>query len=140
MTGVSGMYAEANTMLKGIHKSSYAANMERFRKVYAGQLRELLTAAEQDGPQTAAEQLVESLKSSFSVRGRIPARVQVDLNAFTVYYVLPALALTEDLPCFGLIDAICGLWPKAFRRSTIHFASYETILNSFQRSFLGIQF
>ena len=140
MTGISGMYAEANTMLKGIHKSSYAANMERFRQVYAGQLHGLLAAAEQDGPQTAAEQLVESLKSGFSVRGKIPACVQADLNAFTVYYVLPALALTEDPLRFGLIDAICGLWPKAFRRSTIHFASYETILNSFQRSFLGIRF
>ncbi len=133
------MYTDVNAMLKGINKKSYVAQMKYFRETYGPVLDMLLDAAERDGPRATAAQLVESVQEAFSTKGKIPAYVQADLNVFTVYYVMPALALTEKPLHSELIDAICAVWEKTFRRGKIGYASYETISDSFQRSFLGIR-
>lgn len=136
---ISEMYTDANTMLKGINKKSYAANMKDFREVHGLELISLLDIAKKDGFNAAAGQLVDSVKEDFAVKGKIPAYVQADLNVFTVYYVLPALAMTDDPSSTSLIDAICTVWERTFHRGKIGYAPYETILDSFQRSFLGIR-
>lgn len=133
------MYADENAMLKGINKKSYAAQMKYFCETYGPVLDMLLDAAESDGPRAAAEQLAKSVQEAFSTKGRIPAYIQADLNVFTVYYVMPALALTENPLHSELIDAICAVWEKTFRWGKIGYASYETISDSFRNNFLGIR-
>lgn len=139
MSDISAMYTEASAMLKGMNRNSYAANMTVFREKHAASLNALLNAADENGPEASAERLVESVAEQFSVKGKIPAYLQPDLNSFTVCYVMPALDLSGHPQSTALINEICTAWGKRFRRSSIRFASYETILNSFQRTFLGIR-
>lgn len=139
MADLSEMYTDARAMLDNISKTSYAANMTVFREKYAAALDSLFDDADGNGPEESAERLVESVAERFSSRGKIPPHVQADLNCFTVYYVMPAIDLSGHVQSGKLIREICSVWGKRFRHSTIHFAAYEVILNSFQRTFLGIR-
>lgn len=140
MTDISEMYEHAGELCRQMGKKSYAANMGSFRQRYDRELHALLDTAEEVGPEAAARQFVESVARRFAKKGKIPRRLQPDLNGFTVCYVLPALDLSEHPRRGALIDAICAAWGARFRNSAISFGSYETILNSFQRTFLGIRF
>lgn len=139
MADLSEMYTEARTMLKSINKTSYAANMAVFREKYAAALDSLFDNVDGNGLREFAERFVESVAERFSSKGKIPAYLQPDINCFTVYYVMPAIDLSGHPQSEALIREICTAWGKRFRHGAIHFATYETILNSFQRTFLGIR-
>lgn len=139
MPDISEMYSEVSVMLKDINKTSYAANMTIFCEKYGAVLDFLFDTVEKSGPEASAERFVESVAERFSTKGKIPAYLQVDLNSFTVYYVMPAIDLSGHPQSGAFIREICAVWGKRFRYSSIHFAAYDTILNSFQRTLLGIR-
>jgi len=140
MFDVSELYAERDSLLNRLDRKTYAANMELFYQKYDAALGDLLATAEKEGPEASAEQFVKKVADRFSARGNIPLYLQSDLNSFTVYYVLPALDRSGHPMRRALINAICSAWGSRFCRSAIQFAPYDTILNAFQNTFLGIRF
>ena len=74
----------------------------------------------------------------FSVGDRIKGKVQVDLNFFMIYYVFPAILLTENEHAVLLADEICSAWGNHFKDSKIKYTEYDKLYVSFHDKIFGI--
>ena len=85
-----------------------------------------------------ADAFVTTVKEAFSVNGRMKSRMQADLNFFMIYYVFPALLLTENEYADLLAKSICNLWGQTFKDSRIGYADYDKIHGAFREKIFGI--
>ena len=85
-----------------------------------------------------ADILTDAVKETFSVRGKIRSRTQIDMNFFMIYYVFPAILLEEsevnDLTAGSIRDA----WEAKFKDSKIQYADYDRIYGAFREKIFGI--
>ena len=85
-----------------------------------------------------AEVFTSAVEENFSVRGRIRPRTQADLNFFMIYYVFPAILLTESEAADLIASGIRDTWRKKFKDSNIDYTDYDRLYNTFRDKILGI--
>lgn len=138
------MFDNMEAMMYRLKKKEYRERMEQFREKnravltemtdYAGQANDRDEAAAQ-----VAKALADAVEARFAKRGKISGRSQMDINLFMIYFVFPAILLTQSECAVPLADAIRDEWRGRFRDSAqLGYTTYEEISSTFQEKFLGI--
>ena len=140
---VESMFDDMSDMMKKLKKVSYEKNMKGFRERNDHFFHEMTAYTEQAEDHDAAagvvaDAFVTTVKEAFSVNGRMKSRMQADLNFFMIYYVFPALLLTENEYADLLAKSICNLWGQTFKDSKIGYADYDKIHGAFREKIFGI--
>ena len=127
-----------------IKKKVYKERMVQFREKNGEILAEMLGFVEQAQDQkTAAAQVAGALAAAvegrFAKRGKISGRTQMDINLFMIYYVFPAILMTQSECAVPLADAIRDEWRGRFRDSAqLSYGTFEEISSTFQEKIFGL--
>lgn len=138
------MFDNMEAMLYRIKKKVYQERMDRFRDTNREILSEMTGFVEQaEKKEEAAAQMAKALgdavESRFAKRGKISGRSQMDINLFMIYYVFPAILLTQSECAVPLADAIREEWRGRFRDSAqLQYTTFEEISSTFQEKILGL--
>lgn len=140
---VETMFDNMVIMMKKLKKATYEKNMNAFRESHGHFFEEMVRYAEGSQNQEAAAKEVavvftDAVKKRFSVKGKIRPRTQADLNFFMIYYVFPAVLLTESETKNLIAESIRDEWAAKFEDSNIRYADYDKIYSGFREKILGI--
>ena len=140
---VEMMFDDMKYMIHNLRKPSYQKNMETFRDKNGHFFQEMIQYMKQSIDKEAAAKeiadcITDAVKNSFSKKGKINSRIQVDLNLFMIYYVFPAILLTESEDAVLVAEHIRETWAAKFKNSNIQYADYDRIYESFQDRIFGI--
>lgn len=139
---IATIFDNMQEMLLGIDKEAYEQRMKAFRDKqghYFTEMTRFVDAAEDKGEaiNILADTIAEAVFDKFQVKGKINGPKQADLNLFMIYYVFPAILLTEHEKAKEIADALCGKWGKRFKNSKIQYKTYEAIHSSFRKRLFG---
>lgn len=138
------MFDNMEAMMYRLKKKVYRERMEKFREKNGAVLTEMTDFAEQakdrdEAVVQVAKALADAVEARFAKRGKISGRSQMDINLFMIYFVFPAILLTQSECAVPLADAIRDEWRERFRDSgQLGYTTYEEISNTFQERFLGL--
>lgn len=143
LENVGSMFDGMLDMMKKLKKASYEKHMKEFRERNGHFFREMVQYVEgREDRETAAKEVADvftdAVKETFSIRGKIKARTQVDMNFFMIYYVFPAILLEESEVNDLIAGSIRDAWEAKFKDSKIQYADYDKIYNNFREKIFGI--
>ena len=123
-------------------RKTYEAYFEAFCKEHGKLLSEMNDLmSEREDKETAADEIamcmVDAVNEKFRKWGRVSVKRRTDLGFYLIYYVFPALLLTEQPESKLLADHIRDTWNREMKEK-ISYADYETIRASFQDKLLGL--
>ena len=139
------IFDDMKPMMKKLKKKNYKENMDGFLNRYGHYFHEMtaLTAGAEDKEKKAEEiasVFVDSVEKKFTSpkKGRVDGVIQLDLNFFMIYYVFPAILLTEHEDARLIADRIRDAWSGRFKDSDIQYSDYDTIYAAFREKIFGI--
>lgn len=140
---VSSMFDNMEGMLKKIKKKNYEQRMNDFREKnnhYLFEMTEYMESSEnkEEAAGVIADAFVEDVGNHFRVNDKIKGRTQADMNFFMIYYVFPAILLTEHEDANKIADAICKKWGDTFKNSRIGYTTYDNLYKAFKEKIFGI--
>lgn len=140
---VATIFENKEEMLKKLKKKSYETYMKDFREKHGHFFREMTDAMrEAEDKDKMAEEIADifigAVKETFETKGKIKGRLQADLNFFMIYYVFPAILMTENEYAKQIADVLCEKWGKTFKDSKIGYTTYDELYKGFQDKILGI--
>ena len=139
---VESIFEDMVPMLKALKKKSYETNMKMFREknneFFFSLMDWLKTENKEAVAQKLADSFVASVKEKFEKNGKMKGKVQADLNFFMIYYVFPAILMTQSEEAKLMADSLCETWGKSFKDSKIGYTDYETLYDSFKEKIFGI--
>lgn len=141
---IGELFENMDAMMYRVKKQDYEKRMGIFRERHGELLQEMTFSVEEAEDREAeakrlAEAFADVTKEKFSKRGRISPRRQVDINFFMIYYVFPAILLTESECAVMLADAVRDEWRVRFRESgQLNYADYNEIYNAFSDKIMGL--
>lgn len=142
--GIITIFDNKDKMLSHLKKKSYEANMAEFQNMHGHYFEEMVQYVEdaenkEDAAQEIGECLAKEVGNAYkNKKGKISPRVQSDLNFFMIYYVFPAILLTEHTDANMVADGICEVSKKSFEDSNIGYTDYDSLYNSFREKIFGI--
>ena len=92
----------------------------------------------EDAAKTVGAVFADRIFDAFAVKGKVKGAEHADLNLFMIYYVFPAILLTEDPNAHMLCDGLKTAWNGRFQNTNIGYTDYETLSNSFRNKIFGI--
>lgn len=133
-------------VLTGIYtKDSGTITMEAFIENHGHYFREMTEYTENaSDKETAAKELAVDFTDKVydayvsPKKGKIDSAVQTDLNFFMIYYVFPAILLTEHDDAKLIADHLCSRWGEKFKNSKIQYTDYDSLYVSFREKIFGI--
>ncbi len=142
---VENVFENMKPMMKKLKKASYKENMEVFLKEHGHYFQEMtdLTDRAENKDETAKEiarSFVDKVGQKYASpkNGRISGTLQLDLNFFMIYYVFPAILLTEHKDAALIADSLRDEWGNRFKDSRIQYTDYDSLYNSFREKIFGI--
>ena len=140
---VEVLFEDKSAMMRKLKKTNYEENMTKFRETYKGYLEEMLGAVSTAEDADEAAKVVgtvfaDRVFDAFAVKGKVKGAEHADLNLFMIYYVFPAILLTEDPNATTLCDGLKTAWNGRFKNTNISYTDYETLSNSFRNKIFGI--
>lgn len=139
---VETIFEDMGPMLKVSKKKNYEENMKNFREKnneFFFQLTDWLKGENKAAiAQKLSNSFVESVKQIFEKNGKIKGRLQADLNFFMIYYVFPAILMTQSDEAKLLADTLCETWGNSFKDSKIGYTDYDNLYESFKEKIFGI--
>ena len=128
-------------------KASYTLAMKEFRENYGHYFVEMTEyTSETENKDRAADEIavtfVGAVKEHFSGKigpgkGKISGRKRLDLSFFMVYYVFPALLLTEHPDAELITRHLQDTWNKEMDEN-ITYMDYDTLRGAFQEKIFGL--
>ena len=139
---IETIFDHMGPMLKKLKKKQYEENMKAFRQEYNHYFFEMTDYMKTEKKEVMANEIasafVKAVKEKFEVKGKIKEYQQIDLNFFMIYYVFPAILMTQHEDAVLIADTLCKVWGDSFKESRIQYADYDTIHNSFKEKIFGI--
>ena len=140
------MFDNMEAMMYRLKKKAYKERMGEFREKnqeILAEMTELVERAEESERDEMAAQtakaFADAVEARFAKRGKISGRSQMDINLFMIYFVFPAILLTQSEYAGLLADAVRDEWRGRFRDSAqINYTTYEEIYSTFQGKVLGL--
>ena len=131
---VEKIFADMKPMMKKLKKASYKVNMEAFIE-YTENASDKEAAAKE-----LAVCFTDKVYDAYvsPKKGKIDSAVQTDLNFFMIYYVFPAILLTEHDDAKLIADHLCSRWGEKFKNSKIQYTDYDSLYVSFREKIFGI--
>lgn len=131
---VKDIFSDCNYFLKKFDDESYKYNMELFRKKWNEIFVDTVLARNYEADSTSFVQQVKSIYARF---GKISKSRKQELGLFMIYYVFPAILLTEQEDASKLCDALVAIW-NAEMETNITYEGYNEISSSFNDKLLGM--
>lgn len=148
LDNIAEIFDESQIKMGKLKKHIYEERMAEFRTKHGHYIDEMLDYIKKAADKKAtAEELADILtqavfesrsKKSFFGGRKIEGNVQAELNIFMIYYVFPAILLTEDEDAVLLCDSIKATWGSKFKNSKIDYADYQTMYDNFNEKLMGI--
>ena len=139
---VEAVFEDMAPMLKGLKKKNYEANMKAFREknneFFFGMVEQLNFENKEAVAKHLSNSFVNAVKQIFEKRGKIKGRLQMDLNFFMIYYVFPAILMTQSDDAKLMADTLCETWGSSFKDSKIGYTEYDKLYESFKEKIFGI--
>lgn len=137
------LFEDMKLMLKKLKKASYESNMKKFQNDHGEFINAVVESVKNsDNTEKAIKEVsnsfVEDVFNAFAVNGKVGGRKQADLNFFMIYYVFPAILLTEEECATELCDGIKEAWNEKFPNTHIGYTTYEKLYESFRTKILGL--
>ena len=127
---VEKIFADMKPMMKKLKKASYKVNMEAFIENHGHYFREMTEYTD------FTDKVYDAYVSP--KKGKIDSAIQTDLNFFMIYYVFPAILLTEHDDAKLIADHLCSRWGEKFKNSKIQYTDYDSLYVSFREKIFGI--
>ena len=140
---VEEIFTDLELMLKKLKKLSYEQNMKKFREEQGYLIDEMISSVK-GAPDTkaAADEVGRSFAQgafeAFNKGGKMNGRKQADLNFFMIYYVFPAILLTDEECAPALCDSIRDKWNERFSGTNINYTTYDRLYSTFRNKIFGI--
>lgn len=143
LENVGIMFENMKEYQKRLKKRTYEPNMKEFRTKYKHFYDEMLSYVEnsEDKEAAAKEVALAFINNSYDMyktRKKVKGYVQVDMRMFMIYYVIPALLLTNHEDAKLLADQLSGNWGARFDDGSFEYTDYDTIYESFREKIFGI--
>ena len=139
---VETIFENMAPMLKGLKKKTYEANMKAFREknneFFFGMMDQLKIGNKEAIAKHLSNSFVAAVKQIFEKRGKIKGNLQMDLNFFMIYYVFPAILMTQSDDAKLMADTLCETWGNSFKDSKIGYTEYDKLYESFKEKIFGI--
>ena len=139
---VEAVFENMAPMLKGLKKKTYETNMKAFREKNNEFFFEMMDQLKFGDKEVIARHLsnsfVAAVKQIFEKRGKIKGNQQMDLNFFMIYYVFPAILMTQSEDAKLMADTLCETWGNSFKDSKIGYTEYDKLYESFKEKIFGI--
>lgn len=142
---IETIFDNKEQMMKHLKKSGYAENMKQFRASYGHYFDEMVGYVESaEDKAVAASVLADDFTSKIKQAhlnrlGFVSGKNRAELNLFMVYYVFPAIQLTENPAATDVCDALVTSWGKTFPKDKIiGYTTYEELLTKFRDKIFGI--
>ena len=140
---IEQIFTALEQMLRKLKKNSYEANMERFRNEQGHFIDEMIGCVKGAESRLEASRDVgvafaDGVFDAFSVNGKMKGRKQADLNFFMIYYVFPAILLTNEGCADSLCSGIRNAWNAKFKDTCISYTTYDKLYSSFRNKIFGI--
>lgn len=141
---IETIFDNKETMMKHLKKAGYIQNMEEFRNKHGHYFDEMVSLVDSaDDKAQAAKEIADNFtgkvkQANLNRFGRVMGKTQADLNLFMVYYVFPAILLTENQSAKEVCDAICTSWALTFPKNNIGYTTYEALVPQFKEKIFGI--
>ena len=139
---VEAVFENMAPMLKGLKKKTYEANMKAFREknneFFFSMMDQLKFGNKEVIAQHLSNSFVAAVKQIFEKRGKIKGNLQMDLNFFMIYYVFPAILMTQSDDAKLLADTLCETWGNSFKDSKRGYTEYDKLYESFKEKIFGI--
>lgn len=139
---VEAVFEDMAPMLKGLKKKNYETNMKAFREKNNEFFFQMMDQLKVERKEAVAKHIsnsfVAAVKQIFEKRGKISGKVQMDLNFFMIYYVFPAILMTQSEDAKLMADTLCETWGNSFKDSKIGYTDYDTLYESFKEKIFGI--
>lgn len=141
---VESVFDNKEMMMKHLKKAGYAKNMEYFRNEnghYFDEMIDYVSGAEDKSQalKEIADDFTSKIRLAFTNKyGKIWGKTQADLNLFMVYYVFPAILLTENDIAEEICNALCEAWAVKFPGNKIGYTTYDKLLPKFREKIFGI--
>lgn len=136
------IFTDLELMLRKLKKSSYEANMKKFRESHGDfidkMIRSVCDSDDRDvASEAVANDFAEGIFDAFSRNGKIGGRKLADMNFFMIYYIFPAILLTGEDCADDLCKAVKMAWNEKFN-TNIGYTDYDTLYSSFRNKIFGI--
>lgn len=145
LDNVAVMFDDMKNMMKHLKKKNYEANTKIFQEQYSHYFREMTEYLENAEDKDAAAKeiatiFIQSVKEKFipEKKKHIPSYQQTDINLFMIYYVFPAILMTNHEDAKIIADTLCSEWGKSFKDSKIGYTTYDELYVSFREKIFGI--
>ena len=139
---VQAVFEDMSPMLKGLKKKNYEINMKEFREknneFFFQMMDQLKIEKKEAVAKHISKSFVAAVKQIFEKKGKISGRVQMDLNFFMIYYVFPAILMTQSDNAKLMADTLCETWGESFKDGKIGYTDYDTLHESFKEKIFGI--
>lgn len=141
---IEEMFDKVYPMTDGVKRKAYEKWMADFRERHKETLRGMTESVEraqnrEDEAAKIAAMMADAVEKQFSKRGKLSSRKQIDINCFMIYYMFPAILLTQSECAVMLADAVRDEWRVRYKNSRqLDYAEYDTILGSFNEKLLGM--
>lgn len=137
------MFDISMTKFNKARKKTYEERMNGFRADNQKYLTEMLdTVAQSDDKEAKAQEIskefCEDVFNAFAKRGKIRGSRSQDLSMFMIYYVFPALQLTQDENAVMLCDKLLETWRVQFDNPNMGYGKYEDLLSGFKEKIFGM--
>ena len=140
---ISSIYEDMKLMMRKLKKKSYEENTKIFKKNYGHYIDEIISyVSESEDKQAAIDELTtkycnDVMEAYKGKRKKIQVGTMIDLNLYTIYYVFPAILLTNDENATAICDGLKDKWNATFNQ-TMNYTTYDTLYNSFNEKIFGI--
>ena len=137
------MFDTALLIFRKQKKETYAKRMETLRSDYASVFEEMTSYVGAASDKAAAakevgEAFSENVFNNYSKNGRLRGSLKSDLSLFMVYYVFPALLLTQDENATLIADNLRDEWVKKFGNTGMGYTTYNEIYGNFREKIFGL--
>jgi len=144
LDNVETIFTNKEIMMKRLKKAGYITFMEEFRNEHGHFFYEMCDYVEEASD---TEQALKEISDEFTSKvrqghigkfGKVSGKTQADLNLFMVFYVFPAILLTERTSADAICTSLCASWAECFPGNKIGYTTYDNLLPKFREKIFGI--
>jgi len=139
MQDISVIFENQYIMMRKLNKALYEQRMNQFRDDYGSLINDLLSEVKEseDAPTRVGSTAVDQIFASYEKRGKIKKTLQMELELFMIYFLFPAILLTQDSHATVLCDCIRDSWNTKFSKN-INYTDYQTMYDGFVTKIFGV--
>lgn len=131
---VKQMFSDCNYFLKKFNDEDYKYNMKLFREKWNKTFVETIVLRNYEADSLSFVSQVKTLYTRF---GKVNKSRKQDLSLFMIYFVFPAILLTDEAEAKELCDVLLMTWNKEMG-TDISYTNYDDILANFNDRMFGM--